>query len=329
MVQPEKRVGTRPNDLCPCGGGKKWKACHDPNSARANPREHAFEPDKTIDGTLVALCWNIIDLLDEVVQATTIPGEGDDNAKAARVTSAYLAIKAYRNIKAVLLLVLNGQSQEAFSLLRELYDFWIAATYYDEFPEEALLFVASEALRRRDEALRIMDFDPSTKNDPKRQAALKELLVSCAKAYKEVPGLRLPKGKSGSTAAPEMRDWSAPNTDKMLRRLMTKWDKEQHTGKSVEELEREALSAHFFQSGWISQEKHATQTVLSVNVKPGKDGKLEPVQTRFDDPNIILRLANQRGFILSHILSERVGLEIDAKLQSLNDAIRYHEAMNQ
>lgn len=134
-------------------------------------------------------------------QATIIDG-GDPVRRAVQLCLAFCSVKIQRVTRAALTLIRCGQGEEAMGLIREQNEFIIALNYYHDRPDQAVLFMVSEVLQKRDRARQVMAFDEKAALDPVRQTQLAELKRKAEEAYFEYPGLRRSKGKSGASTSP-------------------------------------------------------------------------------------------------------------------------------
>ena len=84
----------------------------------------------------------------------------------------------------------------------------MALNYYHKHPDQAQLFMVSQAIVKRNFAKQIMEFDGKAAKDPKRIAQLAEREKDVAAAYRLFPGIGRIKGKSGKSKSPVYVDWS-------------------------------------------------------------------------------------------------------------------------
>ena len=210
-------------------------------------------------------------------------------------TLLYFAKKVYRGTLAGVTLLRLGQSTQAFTLKRDQYNAWVAFFHYFQNETNSVLFMASGPLRQRDGSKLIMSFDESAKNDPKRQAQLREHEENAARLYKRFPGLKVPKGKSGETNAPLMIDWSEPSELDMMRSIVKTWPEElAKLGKPIQAenvddwIEQETRRAHFFHSGFPSFDMHASPKGLVGDLNDDEDYGATDLRVNSHEPNGLL-----------------------------------------
>jgi hypothetical protein len=276
-----------------------------------------FTPDGTIDAVAVSLAWNLLDLLDEMLGDSPIgiPAllADHDEIMAAKVAVTFYGAKYSRTLRAILLLTLYGQSREVVGLSRFVHDYWVSAAYYDAFPEQALLWIASEALRQRDDIKRIAAFAPEVATDPEKQQQASEVEAMCKEAYAQHPGLITSKGK----------DWSAPEPHEMLLEVFKHWRLRDGESTADAELERERDKAHFFNSRFPAQEIHGTPNVLSLTLVYDRDGALKMPETRHESPNSLLLSAVMIGARIVEIMGQRLGLNVETQMEAIAAATGY------
>lgn len=256
-------------------------------------RTSLLSRDPAVKEVVVAVGEQYLALCDALVDATRLDREGDPLCLAVGVCLVYYISKIQRVTRSALTLILTGQGAEAMSLIREQNDFVMALNYYSNEPQEAQLFLASQVLLKRNFAKQIMAFDKRAAADPKRVAQLREIERDVAIAYKKFPGLRKPKGRSGSTNAPVLIDWSEPSPFEIFRAVMNRLLRERYAaiGKPVDQLEFSkrldtiVARTYFFRNTYISQDKHATALDVGAHVEPGDDGKILCASHQVDDPS--------------------------------------------
>lgn len=279
------------SDFCPCGGTKKWKKCHGGAGSHRPP----FSEDSNIDPVLLALAYNILELLKEAVESLNVDDEQMEDAFRKR-SLLYFANKVYRATLAGVTLIRTGQTKQAFTLKRDQHYAWVAFFYYLANELQSVLFFASGPLRQRDKAKEIMSFNPKAANDPERKRQLAELDKLADFMYEKFPGLRVSQGKSGTTAHPVMRDWKEPDEFTMMKAIVETWPESMaKAGNPVPEENRnewcrqQLLSAQFFHASFPSQDSHGTPMGLvgDLNSEGGED-TAATVTTGSQDPNGLL-----------------------------------------
>ena len=248
--------------------------------------------DVRVDVDFVTAGEEALRLYDQMNQAINID-RTDKERHASQLCLAFYAAKIQRVTRAALTLVLAGQGVEAMSLIREQNDFVIALEYYHKHPTQALLFMVSEALQKRDRARQVMAFDKKAREDPQRQRQLAQLEVMAEKAYREFPQLRRPKGKSANSANPIMIDWSEPDPKAMLADLMEGWLRQHYTDTSQSYTEDDFLECHkrvveriyFMRNTFVSQAKHGTAFSLSDGIEVDDRGKIGSIRSQVEKPN--------------------------------------------
>lgn len=246
---------------------------------------------------LLALAYNVLDLLKDAIESVRVPQLEDANAEEVfrKRTLLYFAKKVYRATLAGVTLLRTGQSTQAFTLKRDQHHAWVAFFYYFENEPDSVLFMAAGPLRQRDSARAIMAVDDAAKNDPKRQAQLQEHEQTSEKLYKRFPGLKVAKGKSGGTNNPIMIDWSEPSDFAMMKLVVSTWpDELRKLGKPIdtqtdeEWVEREARRAHFLHSGFPSFDMHANPMGLISDLNDEDDESGTDVRVNSHEPNGLL-----------------------------------------
>ncbi|TAM61768.1 SEC-C domain-containing protein [bacterium] len=288
-------IELRPNDPCICGSGKKWKGCHDPKSGKAKPVSPGLPKGDRVDETLFSLGLQIVDFFEQVLAAIRLDILHRDR-RLAQLCIAFYASKLYRVTLAGLTLIYHKQGVEALTIKREQYYYWLALHYYAEKQEEAVLFMASQPLRQRDSAQEIISFDKEVAADPVRQEQLAQLLRQCEQSYRDFPGLRRSKGKSGNASNPVLIDWQEPNARVMIDALAEGWVRED-AGKKREPLDdvefarRVNLVArriHYFHADAPGKEKHGTPLALNQALDFEGDFTMRPGALDYEDSNELL-----------------------------------------
>lgn len=279
------------SDFCPCGGTKKWMKCHGSAGFEQSP----LQDDPKVDPVLLALADNVLDLLRKAIESLNIDDDKMEDAFRKRCL-LYFAKKVYRATLAGVTLIRTEQSRQAFTLKRDQHYAWVAFFYYFANEAQSVLFFASGSLRQRDKAKEIMSFNPEAANDPKRKNQLAKLETLADFMYEKFPGLRVPKGKSGSTPHPIMQDWKEPDEYAMMKSIVDTWPEAMATaGEPVPEENREEwirqqfLSAQFFHASFPSQDSHGTPMGLVGDLNSEDDeGTATTVTIGSKDPNGLL-----------------------------------------
>jgi hypothetical protein len=251
-----------------------------------------LERDANVNEIVVSVGEESLRLCDILIGAVEID-KTDDLRRAVQLCLIYFLGKIQRVTRAALTLILSGQGDEAMLLIREQNEYVIAFNYFKKHPVEAQLFAVSQVLLKRDFAKQIMSFDEAAAQNPQRIAELAEIEKNVQIAYREFPGLRRPKGKSGSSPSPVLIDWSTPSAYAMFRDLMDGWMRDHlaQKGEAVDEkdfaerFQRTVDSTYFMRNTFINQGKHGTSFDLSSIVDIDDVGALSPVGHQADDPN--------------------------------------------
>lgn len=248
--------------------------------------------DPGVSATVVSVGESLLHLYDEVIRAITLDRR-DAKRRAQQLCLAYYAGKIQRVTRAALTLILAGQGEEALSILREQNEFVIALNYYHKYPDQAVLFMASQVLLKRNFAREIMSFDDSVASDQGRIKQLEELEEEAKRAYRRFPGLQRPKGKSANSPSPVYTDWSEPSSKDMFDDLMRGWLQEgyQARGERIDELEfnerleKMVAKAYFFRSTFINQVKHGTAFMVVSTVEINDKGGIVLQDHELREPN--------------------------------------------
>jgi hypothetical protein len=217
-----------------------------------------------MDAALLDLGKNLLTLLKDSIESANLANT-DPETQLRQRCILYFAKKMYRVTLAGFTLIEEGQSSVAFTLKRDQHYAWLAFHYYLDNPRQSVLFAASGPLRQRDDAREIMEFDPDVAADPKRQKQLQELEAAADALIKSFSDLRVPRGKSGTTKTPVLRDWKEPDEHAMAEAMVRTWlDDEAKKGRPVplDEQEqwckRRVRSMRFYHAAFPSQEVHGT-----------------------------------------------------------------------
>jgi hypothetical protein len=277
------------SDLCLCGSGKKTDKCH--GSGAPLPSVNGFKLDERIDEPLYALAMNVTEALKLAIEAIRVDRNNRDETMH-RACVSFHARKMYRATLAGLTLIRYDQSTQALTLKREQYYSWVAFHYYLMNRDDAVLFMASQPLRQRDDAVSLTEIVPGLRDDPRRREQFKRLEEQRAEAYREFPALRRPKGRSAKSSAPLMIDWSEPSTATMLRAMVREWPKEMAAaGEAPPEgdldawVERQARETHFYHGYFMSQDVHGTPLAINDAFRELDNDSLGPVSTSTNEPN--------------------------------------------
>jgi hypothetical protein len=251
-----------------------------------------LEKDPNVNDLVVTVGEEALRLFDLLLNSTEFD-KSNNARRSVQFCLAYYLAKIQRVTRAALTLILTGQGSEAMGLIREQHDFVLALNYYQKHQREALLFVLSQALLKRNFARDVMLFKDSAANDPKRVAQLADLEKTADTLYLEFPDLRRPKGKSGKSKSPVMIDWAEASSYDMLVDLMDGWMRERHkdTGQIVDEAdfverhEKAVKSVFFLRSTFISQSKHGTAFDAGGTLGVDDAGNIEIPGHQTDDPN--------------------------------------------
>jgi len=248
--------------------------------------------DTRVSATIVSIGEELLRLYDSAIALGSLD-QADRNRRAVQCCLAHFASKIQRVTRAALTLIINGQGDEAMSLIREQNDFVIALAYYHKHQDQALLFAVSQALLKRNFAREIMTFDEKAAINPERLKQLATLENEANTAYGEFPGLRHPKGKSADSASPVYIDWSEPSAYSMFADLMDGWLREHYKdggepieeGRFKEHRDKMTARAYFFRSTFISQSKHGTAFAIGSTIDVSAEGALSPQDHQIADPN--------------------------------------------
>jgi hypothetical protein len=286
-------LNPKDDDFCPCGIAKKYKRCH----GDASVGMPALQDNPDVDPVLLALAYNILDLLQDAIESISVPEINDANAEEVfrKRTLLYFAKKVHRATLAGVTLLRLGQSTQAFTLKRDQYHAWVAFFHYFHNDADSVLFMAAGPLRQRDGSKAIMAFDEAAKNDPKRQAQLKEHEANAERLYQRFPGLKVPKGKSGDTKNPILIDWSEPSEFEMMKSVASTWpDELRQRGETIdtktdeEWIERESRKAHFFHSGFPSFDMHGNPMGLVGDLNDDDEDGATDLRVNSHEPNGLL-----------------------------------------
>jgi hypothetical protein len=313
------------SDFCPCGGTKKWKKCHG-----AGFEQPPLQDDPNIDPVLLALAGNVLDLLKESIESLIVDDNQMEDAFRKR-SLLYFANKIYRATLAGVTLIRTGQTRQAFTLKRDQHYAWVAFFYYFANEPQSVLFFASGPLRQRDKAEEITGFNPEAANDPKRQTQLAELKKLADFMYEKFPGLKVPKGKSGTTAHPIMQDWKEPDEFTMMKAIVETWPEEMaKAGNPVPEENREKwcrqqlLSAQFFHASFPSQDSHGTPMGLAGDLNSeDEEDTASTVTIGSQDPNSLLYIYLWYPIGVAEKLIELAGIN-----GSKNRLVKIHKALH-
>jgi hypothetical protein len=234
-------------------------------------------------------CLRTIDQLISTTKASSL----SKSRFAVCVAMAYYLGKIRRVTRAALTLIAAGQGLEALALVREQNHFVFALNYYHFNPAEAELFTVSQTLLKRDFARKIMSFDDRAASDPKRLAQLKALEKDVVDAYRLFPGLKRPKGKSGTTKSPILTDWSEPSYSVMHRNVLDILLRKRYAddGEQVDEaeysqkLDKLVERTYFFGNTYMSQSKHGTSLDIDTVLNIDDRGVLSLIAHQIEDPN--------------------------------------------
>jgi len=253
-----------------------------------------LERDAAVLDSIVSVGEECLRLCDSLVAAATIDHADPDQVRVATcLCLVYFVAKIQRVTRAALTLILAGQGVEAMSLIREQNDFVMALNYYHKHPDQAQLFMVSQAIVKRNFAKQIMEFDDKAAKDPKRIAQLAEREKDVADAYKLFPGIRRIKGKSGQSKSPVYVDWSEPSSHEVFADVMDGLVRQRYAerGEAIDEatfkprLKKIVDRAYFMRSTYMSQAKHGTAVDLGASVDLDDDGKAILISHQIDDPN--------------------------------------------
>ena len=246
-------------DYCPCGARKRWSRCHG-----APGRETCAPANREIDAPLFGLAKTLLGFLKDVIESAEINADEVEDQFRQRCL-LYFAKKMYRATLAGITLIDQRQSSMAFTLKRDQHYAWVAFHHYLDNVRQSVLFVAAGPLRQRDDAREIMEFDPDVAGDPSRQKQLRELEETANALYKRFPDLQVPRGKSGQTRNPILRDWKEPDEYAMMEALVRTWvDEAAKQGNPIPAAEvdewcrRRVRQMRFFHAAFPSQEMHGT-----------------------------------------------------------------------
>lgn len=256
-----------------------------------------LEENSSVDPCLLSLSDNVLELLKDAINSVSMPPAKKDKISTIfrSQTLLYFAKKVYRITKAGITLARTCQTTQALTLKRDQHYAMTAFSYYLTFERESVLFFASGPLRQRDSAVEIMKFEPSEKSNPKRIAQLKELTTMADSMYKQFPGLKVAKGKSGKIGNPLYQDWKEPDEHTMMKAIVETWpDEMAKIGSPIPEdeknswIDEQLRSAQFFHAKYPSQDIHNTPMGLVFDLN---------AETDYSDGNINLDAHNANGLI--------------------------------
>jgi hypothetical protein len=242
----------------------------------------------------VSVAEECLRLCDSLVAAAKIDLADPDQVRVATcLCLVYFVAKIQRVTRAALSLILAGQGIEAMSLIREQNDFVMALNYYHKHPDQAQLFMVSQAIVKRNFAKQIMEFDDKAAKDPKRIAQLAEREKDVAAAYRLFPGIRRIKGKSGKSKSPVYVDWSEPSSYDVFADVMDGLVRKRYAdrGEAIDEatfkprLKKIVDRAYFMRNTYMSQAKHGTAADVGASVDLDDDGKAILISHQVNDPN--------------------------------------------
>jgi hypothetical protein len=252
-----------------------------------------LERDPNVAEIVVSVGDECLSLCETLIGGTKIDKDDDPLHLAVTLCLVYFLGKIQRVTRAALTLILSGQGREAMSLIREQNHFVVSLNYYWKHPDQAQLFMVSQVLLKKRFAKEIMAFDEKVALDPRRVAQLAAIEKDVEEAYRQFPGLRRPKGKSGQRNSPVFIDWSEPSSYDMFRDLMDRLVREHHEkhGEIVDQAEFSKRFEHmvartyFYRNTFMSQAKHGTAFDIGTNVDFNDDGNVRPTAAQVDDPN--------------------------------------------
>lgn len=253
-----------------------------------------LERDADVADSIVSVGEECLRLCDALVSAAKIDHADPDQLRVATcLCLVYFVAKIQRVTRAALTLILAGQGVEAMALIREQNAFVMALNYYHNHPDQAQLFMVSQAIVKRNFAKQIMEFDDKAAQDPKRIAQLAERERDVAAAYRLFPGIRRVKGKSGKSKSPEYVDWSEPSSYVIFSDVMDSLVRKRYAerGELIDEatfkprLKKIIDRAYFMRNTYMSQAKHGTSVDVGASVDLDEDGKALLVPHQIDDPN--------------------------------------------
>jgi hypothetical protein len=137
------------NDPCPCGSGKKYKMCHMDQvvSAMAEPASSA-PTSAEVNPAVLDLATRSLAALEASCRGITFD-QLDRDRRLRQICSYFHARMLHSAVRAGITLLQSDTSLLALDMHRMIYEHWLAGHYYEKFPDEAVLFVASMPLVER------------------------------------------------------------------------------------------------------------------------------------------------------------------------------------
>lgn len=320
-------LGTADDELCPCASGKKWRRCHGWAERTLPPQ---CESDD-IDPVLIALGDRILSTLKDAIESVNVPEISDSNVEEVfrKRTLLYFAKKVYRSTLGGMYLIRLGQTTQAFSLKRDQHYAWVAFHYYLARERESILFMASGALRQRDNSKKIMGFDPKAAADPVRQKQLAEHEKTADALYEKFPDLKVVKGKSASSPNPVYIDWSEPSEYVMMQSIVATWpDELAQAGNPIDPADvedwchRQTESAQFFHAAFPSQDIHGTPMGLGADLNDDEEGNAADLRINAHEPNSLLYI-----YLLDPVLVARKLVDLVGARGFQNRLVQIHKAL--
>jgi hypothetical protein len=314
------------NEPCPCGASRKWKRCHGASDGEEEPpliTGVATEESAVVRSTF-ALMANTLRLLEN---ATTLIRLDRDDKRAffAKLCVAAVARRLYRSCLAGYTLMLQRQSIEVLSLLREKFDMWVQFRYYADRPTEATLAAVSIYIQQGKSADVASSLDPRIAEQLISDPDVDRLRSFMAKALSAFPDIRKADGEL----------WSEPSTAAMLRWLVAeKLRSEAAPGQRIDETALQeaarSIAAQFLdvKSRQASKEKHAVPETLALVLTFNSDkSRLARVPLFFEGSDHLI-LAYVDDLLDAVVTLDRLyGLDLGADIEPLTRAWQLQRAL--
>lgn len=286
------------NDRCPCGSRRKYKKCHGrpaiPGAQSPNSARDGIKAATPLDPELVTLGTLILDALDDTAAAIkTDPANRNDRFR--KICAYHFAFLIHGVTKAALDLAQAGSRWPIFALRRLIFEYFLKAFYFEQNPDEAVLYVASVPLVQRRLAEQWASLDKT--RDFSERLKLQDKIVQ--QMLREYPDLLRPKAKKTDTDEGDLVEWEP----KKLLPLAIEYFKaefKRHPEMVEYTLKRYALPTGttedeaaevFAREKWLmnahypSQQIHATALSLVPTLSLERHGGFARFADHFDNPN--------------------------------------------
>jgi len=259
------------NDPCPCGSGKKFKKGHGAEHAVESPPSRRVEP---VAQSLVDLGWKALDSLQSLVMLMELDGR-DQRQRFIQVCAAHYAYLLYGVTKAAIVLFAADCGLETLALKRMQYEYYLKGIYYERFPDDAVLFVASFPLLHFRFDKRWREFNDRGFADTEWAETTKDR----AQALHDYPKLEVTY-EERCTKKIKKKDWEPPKPLEMLRALIA--PELSGTPKQISKLIEQR---HFMNVTFLSQMIHGTIFALGPTLGQPGPKHFKPYNSHLKDAN--------------------------------------------